>query len=394
MQYDFDQLHDRRTTECVKWHQYQDEVLPMWIADMDFRSPQPVIRALQERVGHGVFGYPRSGHPELQEIFAQRLEERFRWQVKPQEVVLLPGVVPGFNLVCHSLAGPGGGVFVQTPVYHPILAAAEVSGSIRQEMELTTGDDGTYEIDLDEFASGITDETRVFLLCNPHNPVGRVFRRSELERMAEICLRKNVILCSDEIHSDLVFSDHSHTPTASIDPEIAQQTITLMSPSKTFNLAGLRCAFAVIQNPKLMEIFQKAQLDMVGEVNLLGQVAALAAYQEGAEWEKQLLAYLEANRDFLAEYVRDLLPGIHMNTPEGTYLAWLDCRQSGIEGNPYEFFLKSAGVAVSDGPGFGKGGEGFVRLNFGCPRSMLTEALERMAAALAASPPDGFPLQR
>ncbi len=382
MHYDFDQIINRRATGSDKWDHYDEDVLPMWVADMDFVSPQPVVDALAHRVEHGVFGYPGENE-RLTSAIQDWLAVRFNWRVSLESLILIPGVVKSFNLASHALRGPdGGGVLVQTPVYYPFLSAPENAGMQRQEMQLTLCPDGSYEIDFEEFEASITDETRLFILCNPHNPVGRVFRQEELERMAQICIRHGVTICSDEIHGDLVFSGQRHIPVASLDPEIAAHTITLMAPSKTFNLAGLECSFAVIENPDLREKFVGAKQGLVGWVNLMGQTAALAAYREGQEWLDQLLVYLEANRDYLYDYVNTQLPGVSMAKPEGTYLAWLDCRKAGIEGNPQAFFLERAKVALNDGPKFGQGGEGFVRLNFGCPRSLLTDGLDRMKAAL------------
>jgi cystathionine beta-lyase len=249
-------------------------------------------------------------------------------------------------------------------------------------MELSLHPDGSYSIDRAAFEEAITDQTRLFLLCNPHNPVGRVFRRDELERMAEICLQRGILICSDEIHADLVFRGHQHIPIASLSPDVAQKTITLIAPSKTFNIAGLECSVAIIPNDKLRRRFVHAQRGVVSWINVLGWVAAEAAYRHGQAWLEQLLLYLEANRDTLYDFVQSELRGVKMARPEGTYLAWLDCRAAGIQGNPHEFFLQKARVAVNDGKTFGRGGEGFVRLNYGCPRSMLKEALERMKEAL------------
>jgi cystathionine beta-lyase len=251
-------------------------------------------------------------------------------------------------------------------------------------MELTRQADGAYAIDHDAFERAITDRTRIFILCNPHNPVGRVFQRQELERMAEICLRHNLVICSDEIHCDLIFDGNRHLPIATLSPEIARQAITLMAPSKTFNIAGLQCSIAVIENPELREKYKAARAGLAPEINIMGMVAALAAYGEGGPWLDEALRYLQANRDFLLRYVNEQLPGVRMAKPEGTYLAWLDCRQANIPGNPHEFFLQEAKVALNDGAAFGRGGEGFVRLNFGCPRSTLAEALEKMKNALTA----------
>jgi len=379
---DFDRLIDRRHSDSVKWHYYGDDVLPMWVADMDFLSPEPAIRALRERVEHGVFGYG-TDLPELRQVLVDRLADLYGWRVLPRDLVFLPGVITGFNLACRAVTAPGDGMLVQTPIYPPILRVPGNVGLTCDEMELTRQPDGYYTIDFDLFEKTITGRTRIFVLCNPHNPVGRAFQRQELERMAEICLRHNVVICSDEIHCDLLFRGVQHIPIASLDAEIANHTITLIAPSKTFNIAGLQCSVAIIQNADLRKKFKAARVDLVNEVNILGLVAALAAYREGQEWLDELLVYLEANRDLLVQYVSEQMPGIRMGKPEATYLAWLDCRQAGIPGNPHKFFLEQAKVAVNDGVTFGRGGEGFIRLNFGCPRSTLLEALDKMRAALA-----------
>ena len=382
MVYDFDRLIDRRETDSVKWRQYGDGVLPMWVADMDFRSPEPVIQALAERVAHGVFGYGIEPE-ELRALLVERLERLYGWRVTPEAIVFLPGVVIGFRLACRAVAAPGDGVLVQTPVYPPILQAWRDTGLSRREMELTREADGHYSIDLEAFERAIDARTRIFILCNPHNPVGRVFREDELTRMAEICLRHGVTICSDEIHGDLIYAGYRHRPIASLAPEIAEHTVTLMAPSKTFNIAGLHCAFAVVPNPALRERLCAAQAGLVGHPNILDYTAAMAAYRHGQDWLDAVLAYLKGNRDAVVEYVRTRLPGIGVGVPEGTYLAWLDCRAAGIPGSPQKFFLERARVAMNEGAEFGSGGEGFVRLNFGCPRSLLIEALERMEAALA-----------
>jgi len=380
MTYDFDQVIDRRASDSFKWHVYDEDVLPLWVADMDFRCPEPIVNAVRQRADHGVFGYCQAS-PELREVVLERLQRLYGWAVPAEALVFMPGVVPGFNVAARATASPGDGMLVQTPVYPPILRAPANCGLSCEAMELTRRPDGQYEIDLDRFEAAITDRTRLFLLCNPHNPVGRVFRRDELERMAQVCLRRDMLICSDEIHCDLVFSDSEHVPIASLDPAIADRTITLMAPSKTFNVAGLHCSLAIIPNADLRKSFHAARADLVGWPNVMGYAAALAAYRDGQEWLDQVLRYLEANRDALFQYV-DELPGVVMGKPEGTFLAWLDCREAGISGNPYEFFLREARVALNDGPSFGRGGEGFVRLNFGCPRATLMEALERMRGAL------------
>ena len=381
MTYDFDRIIDRRATESIKWQQYGKEALPMWVADMDFAAPEPVIAALRARVEHGVFGY--EAHPAaLVEAIVARLQQLYGWTVAPEAILFLPGVVTAFNLAAQAFLDPGDGLLIQTPVYPPILYAAGTANAATHAMELTRNADGRYSVDDDLFARTITERTRMFLLCNPHNPVGRVFCEDELVRMAELCLRHNLLICSDEIHCDLLFTGYRHLPIAALAPEIAARTITLMAPSKTFNIAGLHCSFAIIPDGELRERYKAARRGIVDSVNLLGYTAALAAYQEGQPWLEALLRYLETNRDFVVAFVERHMPGVTVASPEGTYLAWLDCRSAGIPGNAHTFFLKEARVAVNDGATFGPGGEGFVRLNFGCPRALLEEGLEQMRVAL------------
>ena len=388
MTHDFDRLVDRRHTDSSKWQKYGPDVLPLWVADMDFQSPEPVIRALRERVEHGVFGYLAIEQPEFHELFADRLLKRYGWRVSPDAVVLIPGVIPGFNVAGRILAMPGDGLVLQTPVYPPILRAATSIGLTREEAPLARRPDGRYEVDIDAFSAAIRDRTRFFLLCSPHNPVGRVFTRAELTSLAQVCLRRGLAIVADEIHCELTLGGQRHTPIASLDPEIAERTITLMAPSKTFNLAGLKCSVAIIPNAALRERFVNGRIDLVQTVNVFGYTAAFAAYRDGQPWLDELLRYLEANRDFVADYVRRRLPGVAMYPPEATYLAWLDCRNAGEAGrDPHTFFLERARVALSDGAQFGAGGAGHVRLNFGCPRSMLAKALDQMREALTAGRP-------
>jgi cystathionine beta-lyase len=353
---------------------------------MDFPAPEPVVRALRERVEHGIFGYGvgLDAVSPLHEVFAERLARRFGWRVCPEAIVLLPGVIPGFNVACRMLAGPGDGLLLQVPLYPPILRVPLNLGLAADQVPLAREPDGRYGLDWKAFEAAITPRTRAFLLCNPHNPVGRVYRRDELLRLAELCLRHGLWIVADEIHCDLLYSGQQHVPIASLDAEVERRTVTLMAPSKTFNLPGLKAAVAVIPDAAVREQFAATRSDLVQTMNVLGYTAALAAYRDGQEWLDQLLAYLEANRDFLVDYVRRYLPGITVAAPEATYLAWLDCRRAPIPGgDPYTFFLERARVALNDGKTFGPGGEGFVRLNFGCPRSILGEALQRMRRALA-----------
>jgi cystathionine beta-lyase len=382
LDYSFDQVIDRRSSESDKWHKYDADVLPLWVADMDFAAPPAVLQALERRIRHGVFGYSMEP-PELREVIVDRLDRLYGWRVLSDDLVFLPGVATGYNMATQTVTSPGDGVLVQTPVYYPILYAPDYASCTLDDMRLTREPDGRYTIDLAQMAEHVGKRTRIFILCNPHNPVGRVFSRLELAQMAELCLRHELVICSDEIHCDLMIGDNHHVPIASIAPEIARSTITLMAPSKTFNVPGLQCAFAIIQNPELRQRYLQARSGIVpSRVNVLGSVAALAAYRHSDGWLEAVLRYIEDNCDFLVRALETHMPGISMIRPEGTYLAWLDCRRSGIQGNPHQFFLEKARVALNDGATFGRGGEGFVRLNFACPRSTLESALQRMREAI------------
>jgi cystathionine beta-lyase len=384
MPYDFDHSPLRRGTDSLKWQRY-GAALPLWVADMDFVSPEPVLAALHERITHGVFGY---GAPpdELTETICARMATLYHWAVAPEQIVYLPGLVCGLNVVCRAVGEPGDEVLVQTPVYPPFLSAPTNQDRRLLTAELTAETRNGrlyYSFDDDAFAATIGPRTRLFILCHPHNPVGRTFDGVELTRLAAICERYDLTICSDEIHCDLLLDGRRHTPFATLLPEIAQRCITLMAPSKTFNIAGLGASFAIIQHPELRRRFKHAMRGIVSDANLLGLSAALAAYRHGGDWLRELLIYLAANRDYVVDTVARHLPGIRATVPEATYLAWLDCRDAGLPGNPHEFFLNHAGVALNDGATFGPGGAGFVRLNFGCPRALLAEGLERMRAALA-----------
>jgi cystathionine beta-lyase len=383
MNFDFDTIIDRRCSESAKYAICQEDQLPMWVADMDFRSPEPVIQALHDRIDHGVFGYGTLPEGSKEAVISW-LSNRHGWDVTPDDILFVPGVVAGFNLAAHAVTRPGDGVVLQTPAYGPFFSVASNSALIQQEMELPQGADGQYYIDFDVFEDCLNGRSRIFMLCNPQNPTGRVFTQNELIKIAEICLQYNLTICADEIHSDLVYSSHKHIPIASLSPQIASQTITLIAPSKTFNIAGLKASVAIITNKELRTRFENARKGLLGSVNLLGLHAARAAYLHGQAWLEALLVYLQANRDFAADYIYNQVPGIKMIKPEGTHLAWLDCRESGIEGSPGDFFEKEAGVVLNDGSWFGKGGQGFVRLNFACPRSVLKDGLTRIKEALAA----------
>ena len=380
MKYDFDRVIERQGTDSIKWKKFGDDIIPLWVADMDFVSAEPVIQALRRRVDHGIFGY---GVPsdELRGVIRGRLSRLYHWRIEDDDMFFSPGLVAGLNVAYQAYAGPGDGVLVQPPVYFHFIKDPAWHGRIVNDPPLVEKGD-TYEIDFDLFEKSITPRTKLFVLCNPHNPAARVYTRNELERLAEICVRHRLIICSDEIHCDLLYPGYRHIPIATLSPEVAEQTVTLMAPSKTYNLAGLQCGFIIMKNRGLQEAWKRISFGIVPHVNIMGYVASLAAFKHGQEWLEQVLVYLKDNRDFLSQYVRENLPDVRMFKMEAMYLAWLDCRETGISGNPTEFFLREARVGLNDGTTFGTGGKGFVRLNFACPRGTLREALDRMAAAL------------
>lgn len=380
----FDSLIDRRATDCEKWSHYAGDVLPLWVADMDFRSPEPVVRALRERVEHSVFGYA-CVPPELVEVIVERMARLYRWTITPEQIVFLPGIVVGLNVACRAFARPGEAVVVQTPVYAPFLSAPVNNDLVLQSAPLaatSTGRTLRYEMDLDAFEDALTPATRLFILCHPHNPVGREWEPEVLRRLAGVCERHHLVICSDEIHCDLMLDGRAHVPFAALAPEIAQRTVTFMAPSKTFNLPGLHLGFAIIPDSELRRQFRRAAEGFLPLISALGAVAALAAYRDGGEWLEQLRAYLTANRDALLEYLAARLPTLRATVPEATYLAWIDCRALELGENPYRFFLDKGRVAFNDGSQFGSGGQDFIRLNFGCPRLRLIDALDRMSWAV------------
>ncbi len=346
------------------------------MADLDFKSAPPVVDALHHRVEHGVFGYGVTP-AELAEVVCAMLADRYNWQIHPEWLIWLPGLVSGLNIACRSVGSEGDGVLSMIPVYPPFLTAPQHFN--RQLITVPLKDDrNKWVIDFELFEKSITDNTRLLLLCSPHNPVGRVFDKEELAGLVSICEKYDIIICSDEIHCDLILDgDKKHIPTAAISPEAGARTITLMAPSKTFNIPGLGCSFAVISDAGLRQDFFKAMAGIVPEVNILGLGASLAAYRDGWEWHGALLDYLRENRS-LVELEVGRMDGLAMNHVEATYLAWIDARSMDPL-SPASYFEK-AGVGLSEGSEFGS--PGYMRLNFGCPRSLLRQALERMKQAL------------
>lgn len=376
-QYDFDEIIDRRGTASEKWDRYRGrDIIPLWVADMDFRSPPAVIEALHQRVSHGIFGY--TAPPEgLGEAVIDALWAEFGWRVQREWLTWLPGLVTGLNVSCRAVGAEKDEVITFTPVYPPFMSAPTLAGRALVKVPLRLSR-GRWGVDTEAFERAVTPATRLLLLCSPHNPVGRVWTREELENFAGVAQRHDLVICSDEIHAGLVLEERiRHLPIATLSPETARRTITLLAPSKTFNVPGLGCSFAVISDDTLRRAFRKAMGRIVPHVNLLGYTAAEAAYRFGGEWRRELIVYLRGNRDLVAREVSGM-QGASMAPVEATYLAWIDLRARGI-GDPVAFF-EEAGVGLSGGEDFGL--PGFVRLNFGCPRPVLAEALRRMGAAL------------
>ena len=376
-EFDFDAPVDRSHTASLKWDRYGGrDIIPLWVADMDFRSPSSVIRALGSRVEHGVFGYGRAPQG-LAEGVCNMLAQKYGWQVEPGHLIWLPGLVCGLNVACRSTGAAHDEVMTLVPIYPPFLTAPGNSNRGLVTVPLAA-ENNRWIIDFDRLAQSITEKTKLLLFCNPHNPVGRVYSRQEIESLVQLCARHDIIICSDEIHCNLILdAGKIHIPTAAISPEAAARTITLMAPSKTFNIPGLGCSFAVISDMELRRKFLQAMAGIVPEVNILGFTAAEAAYRDSGNWLAALLEYLRGN-SLLVEKEIGSMDGLAMHHVEATYLAWIDARRIDkmFPGRLFETF----GVGLSEGSDFGF--PGYVRLNFGCRRSLLQEALHRMKRAL------------
>ncbi len=375
-QFDFDTIIDRSNTGSEKWNKYKErDIIPLWVADMDFRSPPTLLKALHERVEHGIFGYSYP-EPQLIDVVTSALVRDYDWTIDQEWLVWLPGLVCGLNLVCRAIGEPGDDVATFIPVYPPFMSAPLLTDRTVSKAELKLVD-GRWVPDFDALERAITPRTRLLLLCNPHNPVGRAWDKGELLQFYAFAERHDLVIGSDDIHSELILDQGvRHIPIASLAPEIADRTITLLAPSKTYNIPGLGCSFAVISNPALRNRFKKAMGRLVPHLNLFAYVAAESVYRDGEPWRAALLVYLRDNRDLVEREIA-AIPGLSITHVEATYLAWIDARSTGIE-KPGLFF-EQHGVGLSDGADFGA--PGFVRLNFGCPRSVLVEALQRMHRA-------------
>lgn len=387
MAFDFDSPIDRSHTHSVKYDLRQArfgraDVLPLWVADMDFAAPPCVQSALAERAAHPIYGYTVTP-PAAAAAIAAWQARRHGWAVAPEWVRVGPGLLPLLAVSIEALSRPGEAVAVPTPVYNPLFECPERLGRRVVRLPLRQGPTGP-EFDLDAWAEALTPETRLLILCSPHNPTGRVWRPDELERLGALCLRHDLVIVSDEIHADLVYPGRRHLPFASLSAELAARTITLNSPGKTFNIAGLNTAYAIVPDPALRERLHTAlQAHCFDGPNLMGLTALLAAYGEGEAWLAALMAYLADNLDLALATLAPLAPRVVCNRPQATHLLWLDCRGLGLPDAQLHRRLIDAGLGLSPGTQFGPEGSGFMRLNFALPRARLREALDRLVAALA-----------
>lgn len=385
MEYNFDRLPNRRIPGILnKWTYYPEDLLPMWVADMDFPAPKPILDAIREAVRHGVLGYELPSKTLLETV-AARMDRLYGWKVKPEWVIPVTGIVNGFNFAARAFGISKKGYLIQPPVYNEFHELKNNVGLAQLDAPLVQRVRGNilqYEIDWDLFRRQ-AKKACMFLLCNPHNPLGIIFSRSDLRRMAEICLENKVLMISDEIHSELLLNDRKFTPLAKLASEIAQNSITLIAPSKTFNMPGLFCGFAIIPNKELRDKYANVVGHLRVHVASLGMRAAQAAFSgQCDDWLKELRDYLTDNRDFLVDYITKNMPGVRTTSPQATYLAWLDFTEFEFETSAYQFFFEKAKVALSDGAIFGENGKGRVRLNFGTSRKILKQGLDRMSQAL------------
>ena len=395
MKYDFDQLCDRDKTDCLKWDMMESifgsgDLLPLWVADMDLPVAKPIIDALKKRVEHPFYGYTKPGSSVINSV-VERMKRKFNWDISPEWIVFTPGVVPALHVAVRSLTHPGDEVILQEPTYHPFFPVVINSGCkiINNGLKLVNG---RYVMDYDGLEEKFHPKTRplngpgrikTIIFCNPHNPVGRLWKRDEIIRMGEIIIDNGAVVISDEIHCEILFKGNKHTPFASISKKFEQNCIVCMSPSKTFNLAGLEVSSIIIPNKKLRENFINTRSGIVPNPNQFGYTAMEAAYRYGDEWLEQVLDYLQENLNYLKNYFEKNIPRIKVIDPEGTYLIWLDCGDLGMDNNVLRSFMReNAKVCLEDGFIFGGSGSGFMRMNIACPRYILSEALKRIEKAV------------
>jgi len=375
----------RKFDTDIKWNLYKKDILPMWVADMDFPSPKPILDALKKQLDHGVLGYEWAHGTKLPKVVANRMERLYNWKVQPEAVLTVTGIVSGYSVAVRAFEASKKGMAIQTPVYNEFHEVKNNIGVPQVDIPFVKNVKGnilTYEIDWELFEKRIK-KVGIFLLCNPHNPLGIIFSRKELTRMAEICIKHNVLIVSDEIHSELLLDGNKFTPMAKLSREIEQHVITLVAPSKTFNVAGLFCGFAIIPNVELRKRYETELSHLRLHAASPGLHASKVAFSGKCDgWLAELNRHLTGNRDFLVDYVTKFMPGVRTTLPDATYLGWLDFTQSDIDGSPFEFFKEKAKVALSDGKIFGKEGIGHVRINFGTSRAILKEGLDRMKNAM------------
>ncbi|MBK9125933.1 MAG: putative C-S lyase [Chloroflexi bacterium] len=387
IQYDFDCVIERRSSGSAKWNKYDADVLPMWVADTDFPVPQPVIDALHARLDHPLFGY-QFASSSARDAVVDYVQRRYGWQIAPEDVIFAPNLIAAINQLIKVIGVAGHEVLLLPPIYPPFIAAPPNFGHPIRYAQMTLTSSGQrmrYEIDFDALEAAITPATKLLIMSSPHNPTGRTFSRAEQERLAEFCLRHGIRVISDEIHCDLILEPEiKHVPFATVSPEAAANTVTLMSPSKTFNMPGLQASFGIVTD-KTMRAAIKAEQDryIVPGLGALSWVALEAALRHGDDYREQLVPYLRANRDVVLDFVERELPGVKVTVPEATFLAWLDFRDTSIGDDPFTHLLERGRVALNDGKTFGPGGGGFARLNFGCPRVTLLDGLERIKRTLA-----------
>ncbi|MFU8848531.1 MAG: MalY/PatB family protein [Opitutales bacterium] len=379
LDYNFDSCPDRKGYGSLKWDKYKgQDILPLWVADMDFVAAPEIVASLQARLDHGVFGYTKPFEAPVEAVL-NYLERQHNYRARASWLNFLPGLVPAINLCVHAFTKPGESVMTATPVYPPFLSAPDYAERELIKVPLCLDREERWALDFEAMEAAIQPHTRLLILCSPHNPVGRVFSVQELTALADFCERHDLVLVSDEIHCDLVFDESAkHTVTATLNESIARRTVTLMAPSKTYNLPGLACAFSVIEDATLRSQFQKTIRGIITEVNCFGYAGCEAAYNHGEPWRQALLRYLRGNYELVYDFIQSELPQIAFRPMEATYLAWFDVSALGLE-NPAQFF-EQHGVGLSDGTPFDASQH--LRLNFGCPRARLEEGLERMKKAV------------
>jgi cystathionine beta-lyase len=386
--WNFDEPVRRDGTDCIKYDRREDtfgirDVIPMWVADMDFKTPDFIVKSLHDRLDHEIYGYSFRP-PEYYLSIINWLSRRHNWKVEKEWITFSPGIVPALNFCTLAFTEPGDSIIVQPPVYFPFFSAAESHGRKLIYNKLIESD-GRWIMDYDSLISSVDGKTKMIIISNPHNPIGRVWTPEELTRLAEICLRNNILILSDEIHCDLVLPGFSFTPFAKLSEKIAENTVTLIAPSKTFNLAGLSTSSVIISNPVLRRTFNKIVESLhVGNGNIFGTIASVAAYSHGHQWLDALLDYIDHNVDFVEDYCRKMIPEIITVQPEATYMIWLDCRKFGMTGKElHRFFVTKAGIGMNEGSTFGPGGEGFMRMNVATTHQTVIKAMEQMEKAVS-----------